>query len=152
MKLYFTITSDDERIKVRAFDVQPMHVKRVTKEDGRIVDIIPKEVRLRGYRPNTPVAVGQVDIRTESGSIWNVHVDENFRRQGIARCCLEMAHKVMLEKGYTSVFLWVNKQNKAAQALYEGLGYNELPLKMLSYSYTYEIPNHRDFKMIKRLK
>jgi len=55
--------------------------------------------------------------------LYDLYVDEDFRRNGVASRLLEQAKKLAEETGAAEIFLQTAKDNVAAQRLYERLGY-----------------------------
>ena len=61
--------------------------------------------------------------QTKSAFIYDVGIDENYRRKGYARAALYCIEKVVADLGVTSLGLNVFNHNVGAQALYNSLGY-----------------------------
>jgi ribosomal protein S18 acetylase RimI-like enzyme len=61
-----------------------------------------------------------------AAGLWDVHVEESHRRQGLATCLLGDAFKQFTLQGLQMVEAQVMVQNQPAQALYEKLGFIEI--------------------------
>lgn len=57
------------------------------------------------------------------GYIWWLHVDEAYRRRGIARQLMGNAIEALTERGCTDCWLTTTADNWPAQALYYELGF-----------------------------
>jgi ribosomal protein S18 acetylase RimI-like enzyme len=57
------------------------------------------------------------------GLLDEIYVRENFRRSGLGKAAIEYAETVCRTRGYQYLRLEVNKQNKAARALYDFMGF-----------------------------
>ena len=60
------------------------------------------------------------------GSITNVAIDPEYRRQGIGRKMLLKLIEIVKEKGVTALTLEVRVSNAPAISLYEGLGFKSV--------------------------
>lgn len=61
--------------------------------------------------------------RKEIAFLMDIFVYPEYRRRGTARKALELAEKLLAERGYDTVRLHVEDSNTAAKNLYAGLGY-----------------------------
>ena len=68
------------------------------------------------------------------GEICNVAVQENVRRQGVARHLLMEAEKLALKQGIEDFFLEVRESNISARRLYETLGYRQISIRKNYYT------------------
>jgi|GEM_PF-2535461 len=59
----------------------------------------------------------------EIAFLMDIFVYSEYRRRGTARKALELAEKLLAERGYDTVRLHVEDSNTAAKNLYAGLGY-----------------------------
>ena len=59
----------------------------------------------------------------EIAFLMDIFVYPEYRRRGTARKALELAEKLLAERGYDTVRLHVEDSNTAAKNLYAGLGY-----------------------------
>ena len=59
----------------------------------------------------------------EIAFLMDIFVYPEYRRRGTARKALELAEKLLAERGYDTVRLHVEDSNTAAKNLYVGLGY-----------------------------
>jgi len=73
-----------------------------------------------------------VDPRAAGGAgfIYDLFVDEAFRRQGIAAEAMQLLEKEALSLGVNSLALHVFGYNSAARALYQKLGYEITNINM----------------------
>lgn len=60
---------------------------------------------------------------SQTGYIWGLHVNEAYRRHGIARGLMAAAMKHLRSLGCTECWLTTTADNWSAQALYYGLGF-----------------------------
>lgn len=68
--------------------------------------------------------VGKTDIGGEQVSfLYDIIVDEPFRRQGYGRRAMLALERKAAESGRSAVWLHVFKENEAAKKLYDQLGY-----------------------------
>jgi len=65
-------------------------------------------------------------ILAYEGSITNVAIDPEYRRQGIGRKMLLKLIEIVKEKGVTALTLEVRVSNEPAIKLYEGLGFSSV--------------------------
>ena len=59
-----------------------------------------------------------------AGEIYSLHVDPDSIRAGIGRMLLDDALGRLLTRGFTSVFLWVLRDNANARGFYEARGWS----------------------------
>ena len=57
------------------------------------------------------------------GLLDELYVREGFRKRGLGKAAIEYAETVCRTRGYQYLRLEVNKQNKAARALYDFMGF-----------------------------
>jgi ribosomal protein S18 acetylase RimI-like enzyme len=62
--------------------------------------------------------------------IYDIHVDDAFRRQGLGRAAMQFAEDEARRRGVGGVALNVFGGNEAARSLYRSLGYEELAAAM----------------------
>jgi ribosomal protein S18 acetylase RimI-like enzyme len=60
---------------------------------------------------------------TNAGEIYSLHVGPDSFRTGLGRMLLDDALARLSTRGFTSVFLWVLRDNENARAFYEALGW-----------------------------
>ncbi len=82
----------------------------------------------------TLVGFAVLEFMADEGYIHLVAVDENYRRRGIARSLLELAHKFAAEAEVGRLLLEVRCSNTAAVSLYSSLGYKMLARRRDFYS------------------
>lgn len=70
------------------------------------------------------------NIRTKSAFIYDIEIYEAFRRKGYAKSALGRIEKVVADLGASSLGLHVFKQNSAAIALYNSMGYQTVSHNM----------------------
>jgi ribosomal-protein-alanine N-acetyltransferase len=70
----------------------------------------------------------------EEGHILNLAVREEQRRRGIGRMLAVRILEELGAKGCKTVFLEVRESNKAAKALYEGLGFRIISVRKAYYA------------------
>lgn len=68
-----------------------------------------------------------------TASLHGLSVDEEYRRQGIARWLLLRAINELVARGYRRLVIDINHSNAPAQSLLLSLGFEELPLRGYSY-------------------
>ena len=61
--------------------------------------------------------------RKDIAFLMDIFVFPEYRRRGTARKALELAEKLLAERGYDTIRLHVEDSNSAAKNLYAGLGY-----------------------------
>jgi ribosomal protein S18 acetylase RimI-like enzyme len=88
-------------------------------------DVVDETDTVVGYLWIGPFAVDSADWW-----VFNVEIDEAFRRSGHARRALELGHQVAADEGATSIGLNVFGYNAGAQELYERLGYGVTAVQM----------------------
>ena len=85
--------------------------------------------------------VGQLKVHVHyydwyDATFWwieHVYVDENYRRQGIARFMLDFVVELAKEHGYVKgLLLLVSKSNKAASRLYNEFGFEPSMLQLMN--------------------
>ena len=86
---------------------------RYTDENGQLVigNTIPQEATKRGYE------------------IQNLHVDEDYRRQGAAKALLTHILEVKRAQGVRKFALSVSSKNEKARAFYKAFGFKENEMK-----------------------
>ena len=94
----------------------------IAEHDGQIIGLVHTSVR---KSPDVSVIVPRRYAVME-----NLVVKEEFRRSGVGRALVEMAHQWALDKGITQVELNVWEFNKGAVAFYEKFGYTTASRKM----------------------
>ncbi len=72
--------------------------------------------------------------RDEPTITYNFTVSES-QRLGYQTLLIGRAAEILFEKGYHSLYLYVNLANKGAHRLYESLGFEEVPLTTLTEIY-----------------
>lgn len=80
----------------------------------------------RGYKATVDreiVGCAFLHVRRLSGFVYNVNVNESFRRMGIGRALMEHLEREVRRFGRRWVGLHVDDGNEPAQGLYESLGY-----------------------------
>jgi ribosomal protein S18 acetylase RimI-like enzyme len=66
-----------------------------------------------------------------AGFIYNLYIEEGFRRRGYARATMLAIEGVACEMGWSSLGLHVFGHNRAARDLYESLGYEVRSMNMI---------------------
>jgi len=59
-----------------------------------------------------------------SGEIWGVYVSSKYWRKGYGKMLLEYGEKLLVQRGFKKIFLWVLKDNLPSRNFYEYSGYN----------------------------
>lgn len=72
----------------------------------------------------------------DEGSVVEIAVSPEYRRQGIARLLIEQA--ILRSEGLSAVFLEVRESNAAAVSLYEGLGFKRVGVRRAYYDHPKE--------------
>jgi ribosomal protein S18 acetylase RimI-like enzyme len=62
--------------------------------------------------------------------IYDIHVDEAFRRQGLGRAAMQFVEDEARRRGVSGIALNVFGGNEAARSLYRSLGYKEFAAAM----------------------
>jgi len=115
--------------KYRQFYKQPSNLKqsksfikkRIENQDSVIFLAFDDCGRALGFTQLYPI-FSSIFVKPK----WilnDLYVDENSRRQGLARRLLNKAKELAIETSADSIFLETGVANKSAQALYESLGY-----------------------------
>lgn len=107
---------------------QPWSAKSIEEElDNRTAHFLVAEAdgKVAGY-------IG-VFVVYESGSISNIAVFPEYRRQGVGRLLLESACNVAQEGGAESLSLEVRPSNEGAISLYLSVGFEEVGLRKNFY-------------------
>ncbi len=94
----------------------------VAEHDGQIIGLVHISVRKSSDIP--------VIVPRRYAVMENLAVKEEFRRSGVGRVLVEIAHQWALDKEITQVELNVWEFNKGAIAFYEQLGYTTASRKM----------------------
>ena len=66
-----------------------------------------------------------------SGFVYNLYIEEGFRRQGYGRAAMIAAEEQARGLGWTSLALHVFGHNRPARELYESLGYEIRSMNMI---------------------
>ena len=66
-----------------------------------------------------------------AGFIYNLYIEEGFRRRGYARATMRAIEEVARAMGWSSLGLHVFGHNRAARDLYESLGYEVRSMNMI---------------------
>ena len=85
------------------------------------------------------------DLNTGSiGVIWGIYIAPSHWRHGIGRMLVGEAEKLLLDRGYQEIVLWVLEDNMKARYFYEAMGYHQdgaskivnlgQPLKVVRYA------------------
>lgn len=77
------------------------------------------------------------ELRDEAGFIYDIVVDEEARRRGVATALLEAAAAWVREQRVTSLMLWTAAPNAGAQRLFERLGFRRTMVEM-----THDLDSH----------
>ncbi len=107
------------------------HFDRITRNPmGRVAHFVKMPVYLfyagKGYKAvqdQKIVGCAYLHYRRISAYIFNVSVNQPYRRQGVGRSLMVELERISNEKGYQWMALQVDDGNKPAQRLYQGLGY-----------------------------
>lgn len=59
-----------------------------------------------------------------SGKIWGIYVSSKYWRKGYGKTLLEYGERLLVQRGFKEIFLWVLKDNLSARNFYEYFGYN----------------------------
>lgn len=84
----------------------------------------PKNAFIARFK-NRAAGVGFVSIHAEIAMMHALHVEPDFRRQGVARYMVRGMAQWAKENGATTFALAVTRTNTSARALYEALGMTE---------------------------
>ena len=119
---------------------EPEALQRSRQEHARL---LPKGLRTRDHHlftirhTQTGEAVGAVWLHTRlvssrpSGYIYDLEVDEAFRRRGYGRQAMLELEKIARSMGLKQLGLHVFAHNEPARSLYGGMGYRVSSLNML---------------------
>jgi len=93
------------------------------------------------YDGEKPIACGALKKSDEnSAEITRIYTDENYRGQGIGKMIVEKLERIAVEKGYTKLVLDTWKKSASARALYEKMGYCEVPpLRNAFSNYSFDV-------------
>ena len=83
------------------------------KQDGKNVGIVELGHYDEAYKEDM----------TGIGEIRTLHISKPYQGQGIGRTVLHFAFDELKKRGYTTICLWVKKQNSRAIAIYEKYGF-----------------------------
>ena len=72
-------------------------------------------------------------VTADEGELLTLAVAPEARRQGQARRCLREFERMAREKGAVRLFLEVAASNRAARALYVGVGFGEIGVRKRYY-------------------
>lgn len=114
-------------------------LKRSRKEHERLLPegLKTKDHYLFTIETSLDGRVGMVWLRTDhespvpSGFIFDLYIDEAFRRKGYARQAMLQLEAKAREFGLKKLGLHVFAHNQGARALYENLGYQVSSLNMI---------------------
>ena len=67
---------------------------------------------------------------SETYWIWNVEIEEPYRRRGLGRAAMILAEEVARAHGATKLGLNVLGHNSVARQLYESMGYSTMAINM----------------------
>jgi len=70
------------------------------------------------------------ELREEAGFIHDVVVDERGRGMGLATRLIEAVAEWLASRGTPRVVLWTAERNRAAQRLFEGLGFRRTMVEL----------------------
>lgn len=85
------------------------------------------------YQNQKLIGVICASIAIDESDIELVYVDQDCRRQGVARSLVENAFTALKEKGVNGVFLEVRESNLPAIKLYESTGFLKLSVRKNYY-------------------
>lgn len=88
----------------------------------------------RGYKATAQgeiVGCAFLNMRRLTGFVFNVNVNETFRRKGIGRALMEHVEREVRRLGRRWVGLHLDDGNRPAQRLYESLGYRHYHHRLL---------------------
>lgn len=77
----------------------------------------------KAVRQERVVGCAYVEWRQRSGYVFNVAVEKESRRQGVATLIMRFLAEEARRRGRTWLGLYVDRENEAAQRLYQGQGY-----------------------------
>jgi len=64
------------------------------------------------------------DLNTTSvGELWGIYITPAYWRKGIGRMLVRETERLLHERGYTQVVLWVLEDNLEARRFYEAVGF-----------------------------
>jgi ribosomal protein S18 acetylase RimI-like enzyme len=93
-----------------------MHLLRVLDADGEPVGVL---------------WVGPHPRRSDAGWVYDVHIDEPRRGEGLGRAAMLAAEGVAVDAGWTALGLNVFGHNPRARGLYDSLGYEVASTSMV---------------------
>jgi ribosomal protein S18 acetylase RimI-like enzyme len=91
----------------------------------RVWDVVDDADAVVGY-----LWIGPFEVGGDDWWVFNVEIDEAFRRRGHARRALELGQAFAAEHGARSIGLNVFGFNEGAQRLYRSLGYDVTAMQM----------------------
>ena len=87
---------------------------------------------------------GTDDNQNESGEIRGIYLDPDEWRKGCGTILYKHAEKILKERDYTQVFLWVFARNPRARRFYEAMGFKPNgESKMLNFGIPLEVIRYR---------
>src|SRR5215470_6044060 len=92
----------------------------VAERDGAIVGYVYAGMEPRSWK----------ELRDAAGFIHDVVVDPTARGAGIGTLLIEAAAVWLIERGAPRVMLWTAEKNRAAQRLFEQLGFRRTMVEM----------------------
>ena len=61
--------------------------------------------------------------KAKTGEIWGIYLAPEFYRKGIGSQLYQFGEKLLKERGFTSIVLWVFAGNNSARRFYEAMGF-----------------------------
>lgn len=61
--------------------------------------------------------------QNKSGEIWGIYLDPDEWRKGYGALLYQHSEKMLKERGYARIFIWVFSQNPRARRFYEAMGF-----------------------------
>jgi len=95
-----------------------------------IVYVARREERVVGYVYAGMEPRSWKELRDRAGFLHDVVVEPDARRHGIARRLVEVAADWLESAGAPRLMLWTAERNKAAQVLFEQLGFRRTMIEM----------------------
>ena len=111
-----------------ALEVRPLYEPDPAAQAPLNAPLGPREVSVAALRDDAPVAGGalrQIDAAT--AELSRVFVRRANRRQGLARMLLSHLLREARRLGYLRIRLETGHRQPAAMALYESLGFTQIP-------------------------
>lgn len=104
---------------IREYYILPSNNAIFVAYDG---DKIVATVAIRAYDKDYEFFRG-IYTKENTASIWRLMVDEDYRRQGLARRLVNLIEEFAREHGYVRIYLNTHRYLDSAMVFWESLGY-----------------------------